>query len=100
MIKIDGSTKNQVENLHKLTIKMLLFTLAMEAESVPVNLTADTLANPYKGKIPLARVNAFQEPFASCQVIQKDTPNTRTANQYLEYTETGMKYSFSPIVTE
>ncbi len=30
---------------------------------------AETLADPYKGNIPLARVNAFQEPFASCQVI-------------------------------
>ncbi len=62
-------------------------------------LTADSLADPYKGKIPLARVNAFQEPFASCHVIQQDTPNIRRANQYLEHTETHMKYSF-PLATE
>ncbi len=31
---------------------------------------AETLADPYKGKIPLARVNASQEPFASHQVTQ------------------------------
>jgi hypothetical protein len=61
---------------------------------------AETLANPSKGKIPLARVNAFQEPFASHQVIQQDTPNTRNANQYLEHTETCMKYSFHPITAE
>jgi hypothetical protein len=64
------------------------------------NATAETLADPYKGKIPLARFNSFQEPFASCQVIQQDTPNIRKANQYLEHTETCMKYSFHPIATE
>jgi hypothetical protein len=61
---------------------------------------AETLAEPYKGKILLARVNAFQEPFASRQVIQQDTPNIRKTNQYLEHTETCTKYSFSPIATE
>jgi hypothetical protein len=61
---------------------------------------AETLADPYKGKIPLARVNAFQKPFASRQVIQQDTPNIRMANQYLKHTETCMKYSFPPITTE
>jgi hypothetical protein len=61
---------------------------------------ADTLADPYKGKIPLARVNAFQEPFASHQVIHQDTPNFRKANQYLKHTETCIKYSFPPIATE
>jgi hypothetical protein len=65
-----------------------------------VALCAETLADPYKGKIPLARVYAFQEPFASHQVIQQDTPNIRKANQYLEHTETCMKYSFPPISTE
>jgi hypothetical protein len=30
--------------------------------------TAETLADPYKGKIPLARVNAYKKPFASHQV--------------------------------
>ncbi len=44
---------------------------------------AETLPDPYKGKIPLARVNAFQEPFTSCQVIHQDTLNIRKANQYL-----------------
>ncbi len=61
---------------------------------------AETLADPYKGEIPLARVNEFQEPFASRQVIQQDTPNIRKANQYLEHTKTHMKYSFPPIATE
>ncbi len=61
---------------------------------------AETVADPYKGKIPLARVNAFKEPFASHQVIQQDTPNIRKANQYLEHTETRMKYSFPPITIE
>ncbi len=60
-------------------------------------LCAETLADPYMGKIPLARVVAFQEPFVSHQVIQQDTLNIRKANQYLEYTETCMKYSFPPI---
>jgi hypothetical protein len=62
--------------------------------------SAETLADPYKGKIALARVDAFQEPFASCQVIQQDTPNIRKANQYLEHTENCMNYSFPPIATE
>jgi hypothetical protein len=53
---------------------------------------AETLAYPYKGEIPLPRVNAFQEPFASHQLIQQDTPNIRRANKYLKYTETHMKY--------
>jgi hypothetical protein len=48
---------------------------------------AETLADPYKGKIPLAKVNAFQEPFASRQVIQQDTPNIRKVNQYLKHTK-------------
>ncbi len=61
---------------------------------------AKTLADPYKGKIHLARVNTFQEQFAFCNVIQKDRPNIRRANQYLERTETHMKYSFPPIATE
>ncbi len=60
----------------------------------------ETLADPYNGKIPLARINAFQEPFASHQVIQQDTPNIRRANQYLKHTETCMKYAFPPIATE
>ena len=60
----------------------------------------ETVADPYKGKIPLARVNASKEPFASHQVIQQDTPNIRKANQYLEHTETCMKYSFHPITAE
>jgi hypothetical protein len=63
-------------------------------------LCAETLADPYKGEIPLARVYAFQEPFASHQVIQQDTPNIRKVNQYLEHTEACMKYSFPPISTE
>ncbi len=48
---------------------------------------AETLADPaYKGKIPLPRVNSFQEPFASRQIIQQKSPNTWSgkANQYLE----------------
>jgi hypothetical protein len=53
---------------------------------------AESLADPYKEKIPLARVTAFQEPFASRQVIQQDTPKITKANQYLEHTETCMKY--------
>jgi hypothetical protein len=54
---------------------------------------AETLADPYKGRIvPSAKVNAFQEPFASPQVIQQDTPNIGG--------ETHMKYSFPPIATE
>ncbi len=61
---------------------------------------AKTLADLYKGKLPLARVNAFQEPFASYQVIQQDTPNSRRVNHYLKHTETCMKYSFPPIATE
>ncbi len=32
--------------------------------ALPCNIGAETLADPYKGKTPLARVNAFQEPFA------------------------------------
>jgi hypothetical protein len=60
---------------------------------------AETLADPPTGKISLARVDAFQELFASRQVIQQDTPNIREANQYLEHTETCMKYSFPPIAT-
>jgi hypothetical protein len=47
--------------------------------------TAEALADPYKGKISFTKVNAFQEPFASCQVILQDTPNIRKANQYLEH---------------
>jgi hypothetical protein len=44
-----------------------------------MRLLAKTLADPNKGDIPLARVNAFQEPFASHQVIQQDTQNIRRA---------------------
>ncbi len=61
---------------------------------------AETLADAYKVKIPLARVNAFQEPFASRWVVQQDTPNNRRANQYLKHTETCMKCSLPPIATE
>jgi hypothetical protein len=64
------------------------------------NTFAKTLADPYKGKLPLARVSEFQEPFASHQVIQQNTLNIRRANQYLKHTETCMKYSFPPIATE
>jgi hypothetical protein len=70
------------------------------ANAVKKDKNAETLAdNPYKGRIPLARIDAFQEPFASCQVIQQDTPNIRKASQYLEHTGTHMKYSFPPIAT-
>jgi hypothetical protein len=61
---------------------------------------AETLADPYKGKVPLPRVKSFQEPFASRQDIQRNTPNTRRINQYLERIETPMKYSFPRITTE
>jgi hypothetical protein len=60
----------------------------------------ETLADHYKGKISLAKVNAFQEPFASCQVTQQNIPNIRNANQYLKHTETCTKYSFPPIAIE
>ncbi len=61
---------------------------------------AETLADPNKGKIPLPRVNLFQEPFASCQDIQRNTPNTWRTNQYLEQIESPMKYSFPHITAE
>jgi hypothetical protein len=66
----------------------------------PLEWGAETLADPYKGKIPLTRVNSFQEPFASRQDIQRNTPNTRRTNQYLEQIETPMKYLFPHITTE
>ncbi len=64
---------------------------------------AETLADPYKGKIPLPRVNSFQETFASHQVIQQKSPNTWSgkAIQYLEHSpETHRIHSFPPIATE
>jgi hypothetical protein len=64
---------------------------------------AETLADPYKGKIPLPRVNSFQEPFVSRQVIQQKSPNTWSgkANQYLEPSpETHRLHLFPPIATE
>ncbi len=60
---------------------------------------AETLADPYKGKI----LNSFQEPFASCQVIHQKSPNTWSgkANQYLEPSpETHRIHLFPPIATE
>jgi hypothetical protein len=68
-------------------------------QTAPARITT-SLTDPYKWEIPLARVNAFQEPFASRQVIQQGTPNIRKANQYLEHTENCKKYSLSPIATE
>ena len=64
---------------------------------------AETLADPYKGRIPLPGVNSFQEPFASRQVIQQKSPNTWSgkANQYLEPSpETHRIDLFPPIATE
>jgi hypothetical protein len=84
--------------LPSLTIKTAPIIDIVIAPLIAVH--AETLADPYKGKIPLARVKAFQEPFASHQVIQQDTPNNRRANQCLKHTETCMKYSFPPIATE
>ena len=62
---------------------------------------AETLADPYKGKTPLPRVNHYQEPFASRH------PNTNTwkttTNQYLEEsseTQYHRTHSFPPIATE
>ena len=63
---------------------------------------AETLADPYKGKIPLHRVNSFQEPFTSRQIIQQKSPNSwrGKSNQYLEPSpETHRIHSF-PIDTE
>ncbi len=68
--------------------------------AVEVDGFAETLADPYKGKIPLPRVKSFQELFASRQDIQRNTLNIRRTNQYLERIETPMKYSFPPIPTE
>ena len=68
-----------------------------------VLVSAETLANPYKGKIPLPRVNSFQEPYASRQVIQQKSPNTWSdrTNQYLEsILETHRIHLFPPIATE
>jgi hypothetical protein len=39
IVKKDGSTKNRVKILHESTIKMLLFTSAMDDETVTINLT-------------------------------------------------------------
>ena len=63
------------------------------------NKTAETLADPYKGKTPLPRVPNYQEPFASRH------PNTwnAKANQYLEHspeTHNHRIHSFPPIATE
>jgi hypothetical protein len=74
--------------------------MAYDTSTLLGKLVAETLADPYKRKIPLARANAFQEPFASPQVIHQDTPNIRKTNQHLKHTETCMKYSFPPIATE
>ena len=41
-----------------------------------LNLNAETLADPYKGKTPLPRVPNYREPFASRHVIQQKSPNT------------------------
>jgi hypothetical protein len=41
MVKKDRSTKNRVKNLHKSTIKMLLFASAMDNETVPIDLHSD-----------------------------------------------------------
>jgi hypothetical protein len=43
--------------------------------------SAETLADPNREKIPVAKVNAFQEKFASRKVIQQDTSKIRKANQ-------------------
>ncbi len=64
---------------------------------------AETLADPYKGNIPLPRVNSLQEPYASRQVIQEKSPNTWSdrTNQYLEpILETHRIHLFPPIATE
>jgi hypothetical protein len=61
--------------------------------------TAETLADPYKGKTPLPRVPNYQEPFAS---RHPNTWNAR-ANQYLEQspeTHNHRMHSFPPIATE
>jgi hypothetical protein len=39
MVKKDGPTQNRVKNLQKSTIKMLLFALATDNETVPLDLT-------------------------------------------------------------
>jgi hypothetical protein len=39
MIEKNGSTKNRVKHLHESTIKMLLFALAMDNETVPIDLS-------------------------------------------------------------
>jgi hypothetical protein len=49
-----------------------LATMAMMSPLLRVmtmTTTDETLADPYKGKIPFARVNAYKKPFASRQVI-------------------------------
>ncbi len=53
-----------------------------------------------QGKIPSPRANSFQEPFAFPQDTQRNTPNIRRTNQYLERIETPMKYSFPHITTK
>ncbi len=63
--------------------------------------SAETLADPYKGKTPLPRVNNYQEPFAS-RHPNTNTWKTRT-NQYLEEspeTQYHRIHSFPPIDTE
>ncbi len=70
-----------------------------QAGEASANDNAETLADPYKGKIPLPRVPNYQELFASRH------PNTwnAKANQYLEQspkTHNHRIHSFPPIATE
>ena len=88
-----------VNSSASITIKMD-FSIE-EAHNLRYRHDAETLADPYKGKTPLPRVNHYQEPFASRH------PNTNTwkttTNQYLEEspeTQYHRTHSFPPIATE
>jgi hypothetical protein len=79
MIEMYGSIKNQGKNFYKLTIKMLLFTLAMDDESVPINLTKSCRLH-FKSKMVALAKQKLRLKFENRGMTQVSFPTGYTAN--------------------
>jgi hypothetical protein len=76
--------------------------MVMEAKKRYANTqhkNVETLADPYKGRIPLPSVPNYQEQVLTCHLIQTDI-NTPPNRQEAFLNGERMKLSFPTIVTE
>jgi hypothetical protein len=81
MVKTSGKEKNRVKNLHKSTIKMLLFASAMDNETVPLDLI-DSCKRVINSKTVALAEQELNLQFENRGLSKVSFPTAYTSNMY------------------